>query len=248
MEQKRYSVLDNLRGITLISMILYHGVWDIAYIFDVNMPWFQSDIAYVWQQSICWTFILLSGFCWHLGKHKFRRGVFVFGAGVIVSLVTVYVMPSSLIIYGVLTFLGTAMLLMILLEPLCKKGNPLMGLIITALLFVVFRNVNDGNLGFEAVEVMALPDDLYANMATTFLGFPRRGFFSTDYFSLIPWFFLFQAGYFVSRICEKECMEYLKGRKIPILSWIGKYSLWIYMLHQPVVYSILFIWFKLIKK
>lgn len=247
MERKRYHVLDNIRGITLVSMILYHSVWDIAYIFDVYLPWFQSKFAYVWQQSICWTFILLSGFCWNIGKHRWRRGLIVFGAGLIVSLVTVFVMPSSLIIYGVLTFLGTAMLLMILLEPLCKKGNPVWGCMIVIILFVLFRNVNDGNIGFEAVEVMSLPDDLYANMATTFLGFPVRGFFSTDYFSLVPWFFLFQTGYFINRFLEeKKGMNYLTGRKLPVLGWIGKHSLWIYMLHQPIVYGILYIWFELL--
>ncbi len=246
MEHNRYHLLDNIRAVTLVSMILYHAVWDIANIFDVSLPWFKSELAYLWQQSICWTFIFLSGFCWSFGKHKWRRGAIVFAAGALVSLVTAYIMPDSLVIYGVLTFLGTAMLLMILLEPLCKKGNPLVGLIITIVLFVIFRNVNDGNLGFEAVEVMALPDILYANMATTFLGFPLRDFFSTDYFSLVPWFFLFQAGYFANRLlAEKGKMKYLVGKKIPVLEWIGKNSLWIYLLHQPVVYGTLYIWFEL---
>lgn len=241
MDRKRYYVLDNIRGITLISMILYHTVWDLVHIHDINLTWFRSDAAYIWQQSICWTFILLSGFCWPLGRHKLRRGILVFGAGLLVSLVTVYVIPESLIIYGVLTFLGTAMLLMLLLESLCKKGNPLIGLIVTAVLFVLLRNVNEGNLGFEAVEVAALPDGLYANMVTTFFGFPMRGFFSTDYFSIIPWFFLFQVGYFANRIClERDCMKYLKGKKIPVLGWFGENSLWIYMAHQPIVYGILF--------
>lgn len=247
MESKRYYVLDNIRGITLISMILYHAVWDIVYIYDVSWGWFRSDLAYVWQQSICWTFILLSGFCWSFGRHKLRRGILVFGAGLLVSLVTVFVVPDSLIIYGVLTFLGTAMLLMILLEPLCKKGNPVLGFWVVLVLFILFRNVNDGNIGFEAVEVMALPDGLYANMATTFLGFPMRGFFSTDYFSLIPWFFLFQTGYFMKRVWEeKSGMKYLKGIKLPVSGWLGRNSLWIYMLHQPIVYGILYIWFKLL--
>jgi len=246
MESKRYYVLDNIRGITLISMILYHAVWDIVYIYDVSWGWFRSDLAYVWQQSICWTFILLSGFCWSFGRHKLRRGILVFGAGLLVSLVTVFVVPDSLIIYGVLTFLGTSMLLMLLLEPLCKKGNPVLGCMIVIILFVLFRNVNDGNIGFEAVEVMSLPDDLYANMATTFLGFPVRGFFSTDYFSLVPWFFLFQTGYFINRVLEeKKGMKYLTGKKIPVLGWMGRNSLWIYMLHQPIVYGILCIWLEL---
>lgn len=169
----------------------------------------------------------------------------VLGAGFIVSLVTIYIVPESLIIYGVLTFLGTAMLLMIVLEPVCKKGNPIAGLIVTAVLFLLLRNVNDRSLGFEAIEVMALPDELYANMATTFLGFPVQGFFSTDYFSLIPWFFLFQAGYFTNRIIKAKIgFGGLVGKKMPFLGWIGRNSLWIYMVHQPVVYGGLFLAFN----
>ncbi len=246
MERKRYELLDVLRGITLCSMILYHGIWDLVYIYDVNWPWFRSDAAYLWQQSICWTFILLSGFSWPLGKKKLRRGMLVFGAGLLVSLVTVIFIPGEMIIYGVLTFLGTAMLLMILLEPLCKKGNPAVGLVVTMVLFILLRNVNDGNLGFEVIHIMDLPESMYANMATTFLGFPVRGFFSTDYFSVIPWFFLFQAGYFGHRIM-KECgtMDILKGRKIPVISFLGRNSLWIYLAHQPIVYGILYFLFEL---
>ena len=51
---------------------------------------------------------LLSGYCFHLGRHRLRRGLMAFGGGVIVSLVTVFAMPDSPIICGVLTLLGSA--------------------------------------------------------------------------------------------------------------------------------------------
>ena len=95
MNTKRYALLDILRGITLISMIVYHTIWDMVYIFDVDWLWFESPAAYVWQQSICWCFILLSGFCWSLGKHKLKRGLTVFIAGALVSIVTLIVIPEE---------------------------------------------------------------------------------------------------------------------------------------------------------
>ncbi|MBQ7954579.1 MAG: DUF1624 domain-containing protein [Lachnospiraceae bacterium] len=244
MESKRYEWPDNIRGFTLISMIFYHAVWDIVYLFDVEWTWFQSGLAYLWQQSICWTFIFLSGFCWSFGRNKMRRGIIVFLAGMVVSLVTVIAMPGSLILFGVLTFLGTAMLVMILLEPLCRKGKPLIGFAVSLLLFLLLRNINDGNLGFEAAEVMAVPKELYANDVSTFLGFPKKGFFSTDYFSFFPWFFLFQAGYFGYRIAkEREWLRFLKGSQIPVLGTVGKHSLVVYLIHQPVVYGVLYVFF-----
>lgn len=94
-DKTRLHLLDSIRGLTLISMIIYHGVWDIVNILDVNWRWFRSDAAFIWQQSICWTFILLSGFCVQLGSNLIRRGLLVFGGGVLISVITVLFVPSS---------------------------------------------------------------------------------------------------------------------------------------------------------
>ena len=59
---QRYGIFDGIRGITLLSMIIYHGAWDLVYIYGVKWDWYRGAGAYLWQQSICWTFILLSGF------------------------------------------------------------------------------------------------------------------------------------------------------------------------------------------
>ena len=75
---KRYHVLDEIRGLTLISMILYHASWDMVYLFGKNWIWFESTAGYVWQQSICISFILLSGFCWNFGRKKLKRVIILF--------------------------------------------------------------------------------------------------------------------------------------------------------------------------
>ena len=61
MAKVRYAGLDTLRGVTLVSMMAYHACWDLVYIFGMDWDWYGSFGAYLWQQSICWTFILLSG-------------------------------------------------------------------------------------------------------------------------------------------------------------------------------------------
>lgn len=63
----RYALLDELRGLDLISMMLYHGTWDAVYLFGVAVPWYAGTPGRLWQQSICWGFILLSGFCLPMG-------------------------------------------------------------------------------------------------------------------------------------------------------------------------------------
>lgn len=71
----RYALLDELRGLDLVSMMLYHACWDLVFLFDVNMRWYAGTPGRLWQQTICWVFILLSGFCAPFGRHMLRRGM-----------------------------------------------------------------------------------------------------------------------------------------------------------------------------
>lgn len=237
---KRLHLLDALRGFTLINMIAYHGIWNLVYLFGVQAPWYRGTPGYIWQQWICWTFILLSGFCFRLGRRPLKRGLTVFGCGILVSAVTLAVMPDSRIIFGVLTCIGSCMLLLIPLEKWLKRVPSAVGLALSFGLFVLLRNVPDGALGFEGLVLAALPESLYRNLLTAYLGFPHRGFFSTDYFPLIPWFFLFVTGYFLFRcLDEKGLNEKLFTRgQLPVLNWMGRHSLLIYLLHQPVLYGL----------
>lgn len=242
MESKkiRYPILDDIRGITLISMIIYHAIWDMVYIYGFSIPWYQTKGAYIWQQSICWVFILLSGFCWPLGHKKWKRGTVVFLAGLLITVVTIVLMPADRVIFGVLTLLGSCMLLLIPFEKLLSICPTIIGSIISPTLFVIFRNVNDGYLGFEEWKLLAVPECLYDNIITTYFGFQAENFYSTDYFSILPWIFLFLTGYFLNRLClSHHWMDKFKRKGISALEWLGKHSLIIYMLHQPVIYLIL---------
>lgn len=240
----RYGILDSLRGITLISMIIYHVCWDLVYLFGKDWSWYKGGWAYAWQQSICWSFILLSGFCWSLGKKPVKRGLIVFGAGAAVSMVTLLAMPDERVLFGVLTLIGSCMLLMALLDRVLRKIPPKAGLLAACALFIVTRNINTGFLGFEGWKLMEVPESFYRGYFMTFLGFPKPGFYSTDYFSLIPWFFLFLSGYFIYRMIEshREFMNrYFMASWRPF-AFLGRHSLLIYMFHQPVAFGVLTLW------
>ncbi len=234
----RYALPDTLRGLTLLSMIAYHGCWDMVYILGADWPWYQSSGAYLWQQSICWTFILLSGFSFSLGRRHWRRGRLVFGCGAVVTAVTLVVMPGQEIWFGVLTLLGSCMLLGTLLERPLGRVPAGAGLVLSAALFVLTRSVNRGYLGFEGLRLAALPGELYRNMATAYLGFPFPGFRSTDYFSLVPWLFLFLTGYFLFRLTGQRLAAAPDLGRCAPLEALGRRSLLVYMLHQPVLYGL----------
>lgn len=123
----RYALLDELRGLDLISMMCYHGLWDVVFLFGVQLPWYTGMPGHLWQQSICWVFILLSGFCLPMGHHPYKRGALVFGAGALVTAVTVLLMPEDVVLFGVLTLLGSAMGITALLEKALRKIPPAVG-------------------------------------------------------------------------------------------------------------------------
>lgn len=231
----RWAGLDTLRGVTLVSMIAYHACWDMVYLFGADWAWYRSDAAYIWQQSICWTFILLSGYCWNLGRRRWKRGLLVFGGGALVSAVTALFMPEDLVFFGVLSLLGASMLLLVPLDKLLRRVPARLGLAGSFGLFLLLREVNSGYLGFEGLRLVELPRGLYRNALTACLGFPYPGFYSTDYFPLLPWSFLFFTGYFMYRLRREEPPV----RSLPVFTALGRRSLLVYLLHQPVIYGVL---------
>lgn len=248
-EKVRLHLLDALRGFLLLNMIAYHGLWNLTYLFGMDIPWYNAAPGYIWQQFICWSFILLSGFCFLLSRNHLKRGLLVFGGGVIVSAVTICLIPENRILFGVLTCIGSCMLLMIPLEKLTKKLPAGPGAALSFCLFLLLRNCGNGTLGFERLVICPLPDALYRNYLTAYLGFPQASFFSTDYFPLIPWFFLFLTGYFLMSITSRANLNeklFAKGR-FPLLSFLGKHSLIVYLLHQPILYGLGMLYFYCIK-
>lgn len=234
--------LDTLRGLTLSSMIAYHTAWDLVWMFGLDWPWYHSAGAFVWQQSICWTFILLSGFCARLGRRTLRRGVTVFLCGGLITAVTVAFLPGNRVFFGVLSLLGASMVLTAALKAWLDRIPAAVGAAASFALFLSSCRVQLGTFGL--CFTVRLPAWLYRNDFTACLGFPPPGFFSTDYFPLLPWLFLFWTGYFLYGLLREPPRILLEARP-PLLAFMGRHSLEIYLFHQPVIYALLCLLFRL---
>lgn len=60
-----------------------------------------------------------------------------------------------------------------------------------------------------------------------------------DWYAGMPWLFLFWAGYYLHKAVGRRRMEPLRRPVCPALGWMGRHSLLLYLLHQPVIYGVL---------
>ena len=238
----RYGWLDSARGLWLISMIAYHLCYDLHYLFQQPLPWYTGSGGYLWQQSILMGFLLIAGFSAVLSHRPARRGWIIFGGGLLVTAVTALFLPEEAIWFGVLTLIGCAYWLVALGRSLWKKLPPLAAAAGALVLFLLTKSVPGGYLGFGDSRLLELPAALYSTWAGAFLGFPGPTFSSADYVPLLPWVFLFFTGYFLGQqfLHREKCRVRLpQGGAIPGISWIGRHSLIVYLLHQPLLYGAL---------
>ena len=231
MEQKRERIweLDALRGFCIVCVIFVHFMFDLVYFLgkQVDFPPLYTFI----QQYGGAIFVVLSGCCATLGSRSFRRGVLVFGCGMLITLVTfgMYRMgmaASDVVVkFGVLHLLGVCMML----YPLLKK-LPTTALSVFAAAIVAIGYAIQG-MRFSVRWLFPL-------------GFVYPGFTSSDFFPLMPQLGWFLLGIVIGRTLYHEKRTLLPGTAqdfflFRFFQWCGRQSLWIYLLHQPVVYGLI---------
>lgn len=69
-----------------------------------------------------------------------KRGLWAFGGGVVISLVTAIVLPNDRVRYGVLTLIGSCILIWILLDKVLKKIPAGVGVSVSFVLFLILRS------------------------------------------------------------------------------------------------------------
>ena len=222
--------LDAFRGICILGMVFVHFMYDLATLYkiiDWEYPaWFA--LMKNWGGVL---FVLISGICATLGKRSVRRGLIVVGAGMIVTAVTYgmykfFRFHESIIIYfGVLQCLGFCMILWWLFKRL-----PTWALAALGVVFIAVGLYLDTIYPVDHLWLMPL-------------GILPQGFQTSDYFPLLPNFGYFLIGAVVGRTVYRKKETIFprinpKNFLIRPLSFCGRHSLWIYLLHQPVLAGI----------
>jgi len=227
MMKQRYFLLDELRGLAVITMVLYHALFLLGNVFGSTamQEWFIR--ARPVQPFIAGTFILICGICCRLSRSNVKRGLKLTGFAMGLTLGTyliTFIGIDEIIIFGVLHFLAAAILLFRLLDKPLAKVPPLLQVVAFTILFFIVR---------------LLPLPRTDSLALFILGFPSWAWQSADYFPLIPWLFLFFAGTAIGIYAKQGRFPawFDKPRCRP-LRWAGRQAIWIYLAHQPAMYAL----------
>ena len=241
---KRYDLIDTIRGLAVISMIGYHACWLMNFFgLAISRETLYGVGFTAWERSICITFIAVAGFSFSLGRRHLRSGLIISGIGALITAITCLFLPDLKIVFGILTFLGFATLVMIPIDKLIGKkvansrSTACIGLILSLLIFIFTYNINQGYVGAG----IKLPKQLYSGYVSTFFGFMKEGFVSADYFSLIPWMFMYLCGYFAHKIVIGSRTEAILGCRIRGVDSMGRHSLVIYLVHPIILYIVFYL-------
>ncbi len=244
--ERRIVLLDELRGFALVCMVIHHSFYDINYVFGAHWAGVVFDKLCVFQPIIWAVFIIVSGICCSLSRSPIKRGIIVFVCGAAVTFVTAFIMPKigldgAEIYYGILTFMGISMILAGILKPIVKKIPIIIGIMLCVLFYLMTYKIGDENLIFGLISFKTPQND-----ALAVLGIHSNSFYSADYFPLLPWVFIYFVGVNFGRI-KNKFPEFTYRMRVKPLAFIGRQSLWVYILHQPVLFGLMFL-IKLIFK
>lgn len=236
----RYYMLDIIRGVCIILVVLYHLLYDLSEVFGGDYAFFRSKGMDTFRDAFVGTLILLSGISCNLSRSNIKRGIKTFLCGMLVSVVMMIAMPSSKVVFGILHFLGVGMIIYGLMGKALQKLPVEVGFFGFLLLHMLTLGVYDGYFGWPGLFIIDVPQ-VPRNIFMFILGF-RTGHSAGDHWAIIPWIFLFLAGACIGRLFkEGKVPKWFAKNPIPPLAFIGCKTLIIYLVHQPLIYGLLFL-------
>lgn len=229
----RYPQLDACRGIAVPMMIWFHFFVDLAFL-GLPGPDPFSGLLRIFGMLTTISFIGIAGISAHLKAEKtpgmmnqfstfFKRGGELLLIGMGITIVTWWVMDGEgYVVFGILHLIGTALILTPFLHRLKYAGL----ILAAALIPIAYSNLLPSGPLWLAWSGIC-PDDFY----------------SVDYAPLIPWLSVFliglSAGRFLFPYGNPRCDLGAPGSFVLSLAHLGRHSLLIYLIHQPVLFLLI---------
>lgn len=225
MEQKRrIELMDAVRGLSLVLMVFHHFFYDLVVFAGAPRWLFSNPVFDPLHYFFAGLFIFISGISSNFSHSNVARGAKVIGVALVITLVTT-VMDMA-IVFGILHFLGVCMLLYGLTQGFWQRVNARLPWLVPTLSLI----------GIAATARFANGYPTETPHLWIF-GLTRPEFFSSDYFPLLPWMFVFLLGTWAGKyVREGKLPAWFYETRVPFFPAVGRKSLLIYVLHQPLLY------------
>nr|WP_269468129.1 heparan-alpha-glucosaminide N-acetyltransferase [Devosia ureilytica] len=233
MKRPRLAVIDIARGVAIVAMVIYHLSWNLSYyrFIPVDVGFDPGWVAFA--RTILFAFMVLVGVGLVLGhgdgmrwKSFWRRWLLVVGGAALITLGTWFAFPDSLVYFGVLHAIA-----------------------LTSLLALPFVFTPIWLTGLAALVVIGLPfvfaDPLYNEKLFSWIGFWVVPPPTNDLVPVFPWLGVVLLGVVAMRLIRGTVAEAriaaIQPRSIGArgLGWMGRWSLVIYLVHQPLLLAII---------
>ena len=231
----RLCLLDLARAIALSQMVVFHFARDLELFGLIASGTTLTGGWALYARGIAASFLFLSGISLVLANEHgfrsrawFRRFLLIAGAACLISLVTYAAIPSRFIYFGILHAIAAASLL----------GLPFLFLPAwVSAVAAVLVLIADASVGRDVFTAPWL--------AWTGLGAQVRA--SLDFIPLVPWFASFLFGIAFARTIHLRRLEPAWPQWFPVyaVSWLGRNSLAIYLLHQPILLALVWTTMKI---
>ena len=228
MPSRRIDLLDLLRSLALLGMAAFHLSYDLLMFGLIGSEYAATSLFYFHARSVAATFIALAGIGLYLAHRDgirwaafARRLTKILAAAVLVSIATYFAMPEVYVYFGILHAIALFSLLGLAVLRLPAA--------LTALLAVFFI------VGSYWLQTPLLDTDLLR-----FVGLSTLPAYTIDFEPIFPWFGAFLAGVSIGQIGQHYGFwARLSQIRLPAaLTWAGRHSLPIYLIHQPVLLAL----------
>lgn len=247
-KKARLDTIDTLRGISIILMIIYHAAFDIAFfgffnghtLFYAAEYAFSSSVLYLLQGIFSSIFIFISGISCSLSRSNLKRGAKLLVIALLLTAVTVLAGKEVAVYFGILHLLSISMLIYALFEMFSADFFQKIPSLIWLAAFFIFKFIT------ENVNPDGVP--LFLKILLFPLGFCENSSISADYFPILPWIFIFFFGASLGKYLPKaKDAKKIWHLKLPIITAAGRNTLIIYILHQPILLSLMWVIDRLIR-
>lgn len=220
--------LDLWRSLVVLIMLVFHALWDLEQFGVLPAGSMETPFANVIRYFGGGSFILISGMLVCASRDPVRRGFRLLCIGLAVAVATALVgLPVK---FGILELLGLCMLLCGVLRNQLRRARSWAFFGACLLLFV-------GTWVLTARVRVSVPY-LYP------FGLRTEEFYSADYWPVIPWAFLYLAGVSLAALLKLEESRPPRRAVPAALTFPGRYSLVIYLVHQPILYGICWVFLR----